>query len=376
LCLMNNSRQSRSFIDDVSIDSWQCQIEIDKVKSKKTKNEPITSHSTIKSESIASRSTNQIKRDKSSATFKLVVAFVFNKISIDSWQCQMEINNVKSQSIDSWQCYINKVDLKLLSLCSIHHSWQCRSDFDTTLSFVDQSSSAFQLVVASSNNNTLSFDDSVDRSSATIKLVVVSITIEYLKGSFKVSSGAFHQFNGAPAFTAELIVALTPEQSNHELTELNGFIVHYELIELIKGFVGHSKLIELINSLVHVGHIKLFKLSRLIVDSSSEGAQISKLIVDYILIPSSEGAQRAASKLIVESTIVFELAGVRPARIIFRNKPHKLIGEHFIAPSILCNTPHWLIVKNILLGARVIPNISCEEPHGLIVTSNAPSNFE
>jgi hypothetical protein len=61
------------------------------------------------------------------------------------------------------------------------------------------------------------------------------------------------------------------------LTELNGFVVQHELIELI-------------NSLVHVGHIKLFKLSKLIVHSSSEGAQISKLIVDYILIPSSEGA--------------------------------------------------------------------------------------
>jgi hypothetical protein len=61
LCLMNNSRQSQSFIDDVSIDSWQCRLEIDKVKSKKTKNEPIASHSTIQSEPIASRSTNQIK---------------------------------------------------------------------------------------------------------------------------------------------------------------------------------------------------------------------------------------------------------------------------------------------------------------------------
>ena len=76
LCLMNNSRQSRSFIDDVSIDLWQCQLEIDKVKSKKTKNEPIASHSTIQSEPIASRSANQIKRDESSATFKLVVASV------------------------------------------------------------------------------------------------------------------------------------------------------------------------------------------------------------------------------------------------------------------------------------------------------------
>ena len=105
------------------------------------------------------------------------------------------------------------------------------------------------------------------------------------------------------------------------------------------------------------------------------------MIVDYILTPSSEGAQRATSKLIVESTIVFELAGVCLAHIVFRTKPHKLIGEHFIesnyaAQSILCSTPHWLIVENILPGARVIPNISCEEPHGLIVTNNVPPNFE
>ena len=104
-----------------------------------------------------------------------------------------------------------------------------------------------------------------EKSSAAFKLVVVSITIKYSKGSFKVSSGAFQPFNGAPAFTAELNVALTSEQSNHELTELNGLVVHHELIELIKGFVGHSKLTKL-TSLVHVGHIKLFKLSRLIVD--------------------------------------------------------------------------------------------------------------
>jgi len=174
-------------------------------------------------------------------------------------------------------------------LCSINHSRQCRSDFDITLSFVDQSSSTFQLVVASLNNNTLSFNDSVDRSSATFELVLVSITNEYSKG---VSLGAFHPFNGAPAFTAELIVALTSEQSNHELTKLNGLVAHHELIELIKGFAGHSELRKL-TSLVHVGHIKLFKLSRLIVDSSSEGARISKLIVDYILIPSSRGSSKS-----------------------------------------------------------------------------------
>jgi hypothetical protein len=118
LCLMNNSRQSRLFVDNVPIDLWQCRMEINKVKSKKTKSEPIASHSTIQSEPIVSCSPNQIKRDKSSATFKLVVAFVFNNVSIDSWQCRMEINNVKPQSIHSWQCQNDKVDLKLLSPCS------------------------------------------------------------------------------------------------------------------------------------------------------------------------------------------------------------------------------------------------------------------
>jgi hypothetical protein len=104
LCLMNNSRQSQSFVDDVSIDSGQCQMEIYKVKSKKTKSEPIKSHSTIQSEPIASCSPNQIKQDKSSATFKVVFAFVFNNVSIDLWQCRIEINDMKPQLIHLWQC--------------------------------------------------------------------------------------------------------------------------------------------------------------------------------------------------------------------------------------------------------------------------------
>jgi hypothetical protein len=87
----------------------------------------------------------------------------FNNVLIDSWQCQIKIGNVKSQSI-KWQCQIDIVDLKLLSACSIDHSRQCQSDLSITLSFIDQSSSTFQLVVASvSNNNTLSLDNSIDR---------------------------------------------------------------------------------------------------------------------------------------------------------------------------------------------------------------------
>ena len=178
-----------------------------------------------KSEPIISYS--HIKRDKSTPTFQLVVAFVSNNNALSfngqsSSKFQLVVasvanecskGDVKSQPI-KWQCRIDIVDLKLPSSCSIDHSRQCRSDFDITLSFIDQSSPTFQLVVASSNNNTLSINDSADWSSATFKMVAVSITIESSKGSFKVSLGAFHPFNGAPTFTAELIVALTSEQSN------------------------------------------------------------------------------------------------------------------------------------------------------------------
>ena len=51
-------------------------MEIDKVKSMKMESEPIQSHSTIQREPNISRSTDQIKQDESSATFKLVVASV------------------------------------------------------------------------------------------------------------------------------------------------------------------------------------------------------------------------------------------------------------------------------------------------------------
>jgi hypothetical protein len=50
----------------------------------------------VKSEPFASCSTNQIKQDKSSATFKLVVASVLNNVSVDLWQCQMEIKSTNN----------------------------------------------------------------------------------------------------------------------------------------------------------------------------------------------------------------------------------------------------------------------------------------
>ena len=49
-------------------------------------------------------------------------------------------------------CRSNIVDLKLLSSCSIDHSWQSWFNFDITLSFSDKPSSKFQLVVASVTN--------------------------------------------------------------------------------------------------------------------------------------------------------------------------------------------------------------------------------
>jgi hypothetical protein len=74
--------QIQSFVDDASIDSWKCQMEIDKVKSKKTESEPITSHSTTQREPNISCSTNQIKRDESSTTFELFVASVPNNYAL------------------------------------------------------------------------------------------------------------------------------------------------------------------------------------------------------------------------------------------------------------------------------------------------------
>jgi hypothetical protein len=41
-CTMNNSWQSRSFIDDVSIDSWQCPMKIDKVNFQQVENSAST----------------------------------------------------------------------------------------------------------------------------------------------------------------------------------------------------------------------------------------------------------------------------------------------------------------------------------------------
>jgi hypothetical protein len=57
-------------------------MEIDTEKSKKTESEPIASRSTIQREPHISHSTNQIKQNESSATFKLVVASVSKKYAL------------------------------------------------------------------------------------------------------------------------------------------------------------------------------------------------------------------------------------------------------------------------------------------------------
>jgi len=144
--------QIRSFVDDASIDLWKCQMEIDKVKSKKTESEPIASHSTTQREPNISCSTNQIKCDESSTTFKfkLFVAFV-------------------------------------------------------------------------PNNYTLSFDG---KSSATLKLVVASVTNEDLKGSTNGSLARFEQlpvgvsvaptfFNSKISSIFQLVVAFVPNKYKH-----------------------------------------------------------------------------------------------------------------------------------------------------------------
>jgi hypothetical protein len=161
---MNNLWQCQSFVDNVLIDWWQCQMEINKVKSMKTAQRAIGSmcksvqsrgpcHNK-KSERVGNGASTQLvgfchdnkseqvmcseqeqdakhpskihdPSNTKSLTNNLRQCQTFvNNVSIDSWQYRMEIDDVKSQSI-KWQCQINIVDLKLLSSCSIDHSRQC-----------------------------------------------------------------------------------------------------------------------------------------------------------------------------------------------------------------------------------------------------------
>jgi hypothetical protein len=161
----NNLWQCQSFVDNVLIDSWQCLMKIDKVKSMKTAQRAIgskcksyqscghcydknseqvgNSASTQlvgschgkKSERVGNCASTQLVgscHDKKSeragciastqqdSTFQLIVGFkqynqsltrksrqrrsFVDNVLINLWQCRMEINNVKPQLIDSWQC--------------------------------------------------------------------------------------------------------------------------------------------------------------------------------------------------------------------------------------------------------------------------------
>jgi hypothetical protein len=166
-CTMNNSRQSRSFIDDVSIDSWQCPMKIDEVNFQQVGNsastelvgschnkklERVGNSASTQTQLVGSCHDKKLDQVGNSASTQLVgfchdnkseqvtcseqehdanhpskihdpsntksltnnlrqcQTFV-NNVSIDSWQCRMEIDDVKSQSI-KWQYRIYIVDLK------------------------------------------------------------------------------------------------------------------------------------------------------------------------------------------------------------------------------------------------------------------------
>ena len=88
----------------------------------------------------------------------------------------------------------------------------------------DESSATFKLVVASVlTNNTLSFDDSVERFSARFKLVVASVPNKDLKGS---TNGNLKQlpvgvsvaptfFNGKISSIIQLVVTFVANKYNH-----------------------------------------------------------------------------------------------------------------------------------------------------------------
>jgi hypothetical protein len=118
--------------------------------------------------------------------------------------------------------------------------------------------------------NAFSLDE---KSSATFKLVFVSITSEYSNGSFKVSEGASQPFKWASAFTAKLIVALTLEQS----------IEMQPIFQLVDVSVPNiNDLCSAFQTVVH-GHNTL-------IESTSFNDSSFQLIVKFILISNSEGA--------------------------------------------------------------------------------------
>ena len=233
-----------------------------------------------------------------------------NNVSIDSWQYQMEIDDVKSQSI-KWQCRINIVDLKserVGNCASTQLVGSCHDEKSERAGCIasTQKDSTFQLIVGFKQYHQSSTHKSRQRRSFVDNLLI------NLWQSQMVDKNETSNLRQCQSFVQISVRAWPPKimyrNEAQMVVELSGLsLIGHSVLTELNGFVVQHELIELINSLVHVGHIKLFKLSRLIVHSSSEGAQISKLIVNYILIPSSEGARRAASKLIVDFVVHHEL---------------------------------------------------------------------
>jgi hypothetical protein len=144
--------------------------------------------------------------------------------------------------------------------------------------------------------NAFSLDE---KSSATFKLVVVSMTREYSNGSFKFSLGASQPFNLALAFTAKLIVALTFEQS----------IKTQPIFQLIDVSVPNKNDSCSAFQMVAHGH-------NTFIESTSFNKSHFQLVAKVILILNSEGEQFA-------STIT---ASVKAA-LTFFNVEFKLIGK-------------------------------------------------
>ena len=288
------------------------------IETNSTSSETIGSSSRFPSETIEPHSTSSLKTAQRAIGSKCK-GFQDN-VSIDSWQCRMEIDKVISMK--TAQCAIsskcksfqsrghchdkkservgNSVSTQLVGFCHDKKSERAGCIAST------QKDSTFQLIVGFKQYHQSSTHKSRQRRSFVDNLLI------NLWQSQMVDKNETSNLRQCQSFVQISVRAWPPKimyrNEAQMVVELSGLsLIGHSVLTELNGFVVQHEFIELINSLVHVGHIKLFKLSRLIVHSSSEGAQISKLIVDYILIPSSEGARRAASKLIVDFVVHHEL---------------------------------------------------------------------
>jgi hypothetical protein len=124
---------------------------------------------------------------------------------------------------------------------------------------------------------------------------------------------------------------------HHKLTKLNGLVLHHELIKLINGFIGNSKLTKL-TSLFHGCHIKLFKLSKLIVNLFLNPNYTRARAVPITSYSNSEGEWGHCAhenyshfnkdhlrRLIVNSDSEGALFGLSKSQPTLRNEESKLI---------------------------------------------------